>query len=74
MAMRIVAAKTIYDPNAMWGINKRTSTRKASRARINVRMLRMKSPSRYRGEWEGEWKCAVPARMSMMRVKKAATG
>ena len=55
-------------------MNNRTSTRKQSRARINVRMLRMNIPSRYRGECDGEWKCAVAARISMIRVNSAATG
>lgn len=48
--------------------------RKQSRVRRKVRMLRMNIPSRYRGECEGAWKCAVAARISMTRVKKAATG
>jgi hypothetical protein len=55
-------------------MNSRTSTRNASSERINVRMLRMKTPNRYRGECEGEWKCAATARMSMMRVNRAAIG
>lgn len=48
--------------------------RKQRRERMSVRMLRMNIPSRYLGECEGEWKCAVAARISMMSVKKAATG
>ena len=48
--------------------------RNERRVRIRVRMLRMKTPRRYRGECEGEWKCAVAARTSMMRVKRAAIG
>jgi hypothetical protein len=34
----------------------------------------MKIPRRYRGEWDGEWKCAEAPRMSMMSVKNAAMG
>lgn len=48
--------------------------RKASSDTINVKMLRMKIPSRYRGECEGEWKCAMAERMSIIRVKRAAIG
>ena len=48
--------------------------RNARSARINVKMLRMNMPKRYLGEWEGEWKCAVAASMSMMSVNRAAIG
>lgn len=73
-AMRIVAARTIYDPQAMCGTKRRTSMRKESRARTRVRMLSMKIPRRYRGEWDGEWRCAAAARIAITRVKKAAMG
>jgi hypothetical protein len=74
IAMIIVAASTRYDPKAMCGMNRRTSMRKQRRERMSVTMLRMNIPSRYRGECEGEWRCAVAARMSMMSVKRAAIG
>lgn len=73
-ATRIVAAKTIYDPQAMCGTNSNTSMRKESSDKIKVRMLKMKIPRRYRGECEGAWKCADAARMSMTKVKRAAMG
>src|ERR1700709_1267488 len=37
-------------------------------------MLRINIPKRYRGECEGEWKCADAASISMTSVKKAAMG
>jgi len=73
-AIRTVAARTRYDPHAMCGTKRRTSIRKESSARIKVSMLRIKTPRRYRGEWEGAWRWAVPARTSMMSVKRHATG
>jgi hypothetical protein len=64
----------MYEPHAMCGTNSRTSMRNERSARIRVRILRMKIPRRYRGECEGEWKCAEAARTSMMSVKSAAIG
>ena len=58
----------------MCGTKSRTSMRNESKARIKVRILRMKIPRRYRGECEGEWKCAEAARISMTSVKSAAIG
>lgn len=34
----------------------------------------MKTTSRYRDEWDGEWKCATMAKINMTRVRNAATG
>jgi hypothetical protein len=48
--------------------------RKESSDKIRVKMLKMNIPRRYRGECEGAWKCADPARMSITRVKRAAMG
>lgn len=48
--------------------------RNESSEAINVRMLRMNMPRRYRGECEGEWKCAAAARHSIISVRKAAIG
>jgi hypothetical protein len=73
-AIRIVAARTRYEPHAICGTKSRTSIRKAKRDTIKVRMLSMNIASRYRGEWEGEWKWADAPRMSMMSVKNAAIG
>ena len=73
-AIRIVAARTRYEPHAICGTKSRTSIRKARRETIKVRMLSMNMASKYRGEWEGEWKWADTPRMSMTRVKKAAIG
>lgn len=74
IAMIIVAARTRYDPKAKCGMNKRTSTRKQSRERMSVRILRINIPRRYRGECDAECKCAVAARTSITRVKRAAMG
>jgi hypothetical protein len=41
---------------------------------MKVSRLIMKTMSRYRDEWDGEWKCATMARMNMSKVRKAATG
>jgi hypothetical protein len=64
----------MYDPHAICGTNNRTSMRKASSDTINVKILRMKIPRRYRGECEGEWKWATAERMSIIRVNRAAIG
>lgn len=37
-------------------------------------MVRMKSASRKRGEWAGEWKCAATAREKHIKASNAATG
>jgi hypothetical protein len=73
-AMRIVAARTRYDPHAICGTKSKTSMRKERRASTRVRMLSIKIPSRYLGECDGECRCAAPASTSMIRVKSAATG
>lgn len=41
---------------------------------IKVGMVRIKRPSKNRGELEGEWKCAATARMKQMRIIKVAMG
>lgn len=41
---------------------------------MRVKVLKMNTPKRYRGECEGAWKCAARARMSMIRVNNAAIG
>jgi hypothetical protein len=48
--------------------------RKERSARINVKMLKIKIPRRYRGECEGEWKCAAAASINITRVKRPAIG
>src|SRR4051812_5307616 len=73
-AIRIVAAKTMYDPHAMCGTKSRTSIRNERSEVIKVRILRMKIPRRYRGEWEGAWKWAAAAITAMTRVNSAAIG
>lgn len=55
-------------------MNRSTSIKNASRVRRKVKMLNMNTPKRYRGECEGEWKCAVMAKMSIISVNRAATG
>jgi len=50
----IVAARTIHPPQATLGMNKSTSTKKATREAKSVGIVRMKRPRRYRAEWEGE--------------------
>ena len=52
----------------------RISTRNASSDAISVGMVRMKRPSRNRGECAGLWKCAAMARMVQISARKAATG
>jgi len=73
-AIRTVAARTMYDPQAICGTKSKTSIKKARSERIKVNMLKMKIPSRNRGECEALCVCADPARTSITRVKKAATG
>jgi hypothetical protein len=70
----MVAARTTYEPHAMCGTKSRTSMRNERRDRSSVNMLSMKMPRRYRGECEGEWKCAAAARPNITSVKRAATG
>lgn len=55
-ATMIVAASTMYDPQAMCGTKRRTSMRKASRQRRKSTKLTMKSSRRYRAECEAAWK------------------
>jgi hypothetical protein len=55
-ATKMVAARTMYDPQAIWGTKRRTSTRKANRQARNAKMLTMKRNRRYLTECEGEWK------------------
>lgn len=50
------------------------STRKASRETRSVGKVKIKSASRYRGEWAGEWKWAATASPKQMSVIRAATG
>jgi hypothetical protein len=73
-AIKIVAARTIQEPHAICGAKSRTSIKNASREAINVKILSMNIPRRYRGEWDGEWKWADAPRMSITRVKNAAIG
>lgn len=73
-AIKIVAARTRYEPHAMCGTKSRTSIRNARRETINVKILSMNIPRRYRGEWDGEWKWADTPRMSIMSAKNAAMG
>lgn len=46
----IVAARTMYDPQAMCGTKRRTSMRKASRQRRKSTKLMMKTRRRYLAE------------------------
>jgi len=55
-ATRMVAARTTYEPQAMWGTKSRTSMRKLRRQTRKLRMPTMKSTSRYLAEWDGLWK------------------
>ena len=48
--------------------------RKDSRQAMKAKMLTTKTTRRYRTEWEGEWKWAAMAMISMRRVKTPATG
>src|SRR5690349_22490291 len=73
-ATRMVAARTTYEPQAMWGTKSRTSTRKLKRQTRKVTMPTMNSTSRYLAEWDGLWKWAMTARTNMTRVRTAATG
>jgi hypothetical protein len=70
----IVEASTIHPPQLTCGMNRRISTRKASSEASRVGMVRMKSASRKRGEWAGEWKCAATAREKHIKASNAATG
>jgi hypothetical protein len=53
-AIRMVAARTIYEPHAICGTKRRTSIKKERSETINVRILSMNTPRRYLGECEGE--------------------
>lgn len=70
----IVATSTIHPPHIRCGTNRRISTRNARRVTSNVGRSKMRRINRYRGEWEGECRCAVAARMKHIRVRSAATG
>lgn len=39
-----------------------------------VGIVRMRTPRRKRGLWDGEWKCAATARAKQIRVRKVAMG
>ena len=71
---KIVDASTIHPPHARCGINSRMSTKKARSVIKRVGRSRMIKARRYRGECEGEWKCAETANMKQTRVRTAATG
>lgn len=71
---RIVDARTIQPPHRKCGTNSKTSTRNASRVTRRVGRSRIKRASKKRGECDGPWKCAAPARQRQTRVRKAATG
>jgi hypothetical protein len=58
----------------MWGTKRRTSMRKESKVRIRVKMLSMNTPKRYRGECDGECRCAVPAKTVIINVNSPAIG
>jgi len=58
----------------MWGTKRRISTRKARRVMSRVGIVRMRTPRRKRGLWDGEWKCAATARAKQIRVRKVAMG
>jgi hypothetical protein len=73
-AIKIVAARTSQEPHAICGAKSKTSIKNAKREAINVKILSMNIPKRYRGEWDGEWKWAVAPRMSIMSVNNAAIG
>ena len=73
-AIKIVAARTSQEPQAICGAKSKTSIKNAKREAINVKILSMNIPKRYRGEWDGEWKWAVAPRMSIMSVNNAAIG
>lgn len=73
-ATKIVAARTRYEPQAMWGTKSKTSTRKASRQIKKLRRPTIKTMRRYLAECDGEWKCATIDMMNMIRVTSAATG
>jgi hypothetical protein len=45
-AIRIVAARTIYDPHAIWGTKSRTSIKNARREASKVKILSMNIPRR----------------------------
>jgi hypothetical protein len=53
-AIRMVAARTRYEPQAICGTKSKTSMRKDRSACRRVKMLRINMPNRYRGECEGE--------------------
>ena len=40
----------------------------------NVGIERISTARRYRGEWDGECRCATAERMKHIKVKRAATG
>jgi len=52
----MVAAKTRYEPQAMWGTKSRISTRKLRRETRKLMMPTRNSTRRYLGEWDGLWK------------------
>ena len=74
MNTRMVAAKTRYEPQAMWGTKSKTSIRKERRHVRKVIMPKMKTISRYREECEGACTWATMAMTNMTKVKKQAMG
>lgn len=70
----MVAASTIQPAHCKCGTNSRISTRKARRVTRSVGRRRMSKASRNRGECEGPWKWAAPARQRQTRFKNAAIG
>jgi hypothetical protein len=58
----------------MCGTKSKTSTRNASRVTRRVGRRRIRRASRKRGECDGPWKCAAPARQRQTRVRNAAIG
>lgn len=74
IAISTVAATVIHPPHDTCGIKMRISTRNARSEHISVGIVRMKRPSRKRGECPGLWKCAAMARIVHIKARNAATG
>ena len=72
--INITDARTIHPPHCRCGTKSKMSTKKASKVISRVGSSRMSKARRYRGECDGECRCAVAANMKQTSVKRAAIG
>jgi hypothetical protein len=74
MVIKMVDPRTIQPPHCRCGTNNKISTRKASRVTRRVGNSKIRRPSKYLAEWDGECRCPAAASPRATRFMNAATG